>query len=161
METLNNNQESKLSSTIKTVTPGIRIAYYFVDIIISLALFFAISLLLQLTPAMMFVVEIFDEPILISIYANGFNLFYYLLFESLFGATPAKLIFGYTVITSKATKPGFLRVFARTLVRLVPFEPLSCLATRGWHDSLTNTYVVKKSDKNFLNNNSEANLLDR
>lgn len=34
--------------------------------------------------------------------------------------------------------------------RLVPFEPLSCLSDRGWHDVWSKTYVVTTEERDEL-----------
>ena len=44
------------------------------------------------------------------------------------------------------TKPDAQTIIKRTLCRLIPFDGLSFFGTpsRGWHDSMSDTYVVKK-----------------
>lgn len=41
-------------------------------------------------------------------------------------------------------KPSFSVIFKRTLCRLIPFDGFSFLGSRGWHDSISDTYVVEK-----------------
>jgi hypothetical protein len=33
---------------------------------------------------------------------------------------------------------------------LIPFEIFSCLGSRGWHDKLSNTFVVSKKEAETL-----------
>ena len=42
------------------------------------------------------------------------------------------------------SKPIFQDIFLRSLCRFIPFEVFSFLGSegRGWHDSMSNTYVV-------------------
>ena len=76
----------------------------------------------------------------------GYPIFflYYALSEGLGGTTLGKLICGYTVIDEQANKISFGKAMLRTICRYIPFEQFSCFAERGWHDTLSKTYVVKK-----------------
>jgi uncharacterized RDD family membrane protein YckC len=71
---------------------------------------------------------------------------YYTLFEGIFGRTFGKLITGTVVVDENGMKPGFGRIFKRSLCRLIPFNAFSFLFNPGfgWHDSITDTYVVDK-----------------
>jgi uncharacterized RDD family membrane protein YckC len=71
-------------------------------------------------------------------------LFYYVSCEALFGRTPAKLLTRTRVVTDSGTPPGFLQILGRSFVRMVPFEPFSCLGDPpvGWHDRWSGTRVV-------------------
>lgn len=69
---------------------------------------------------------------------------YYLINEGLFNTSIGKTILGNVITNSTAGKPSFGQRVGRTFLRLVPFEPLSFIFTsRGWHDGLTSTYLVK------------------
>jgi hypothetical protein len=51
------------------------------------------------------------------------------------------------VVKHDGSRPNMKSIIIRTLSRLIPFEPFSFLtAERGWHDTLSVTYVVKKHD---------------
>lgn len=78
----------------------------------------------------------------------SFAIFYYLVFESLFGRTMGKIITGSIVVDENGLKPSFGVVCTRTLCRLIPFDALSFLSKSGriWHDSFSKTYVVEKKD---------------
>jgi uncharacterized RDD family membrane protein YckC len=98
----------------------------------------------------------------------GYPIFflYYALCEGLFGATLGKLICGYTVIDEQANKVSFGKAMLRTICRYIPFEQFSCFAERGWHDTLSKTYVVKRSEKVELQkllgtlSNNQEDILD-
>jgi hypothetical protein len=36
--------------------------------------------------------------------------------------------------------------FIRSISRASPFEPLSCFGTLGWHDTASDTFVIRKKD---------------
>ncbi|MCU4164322.1 RDD family protein [Carboxylicivirga caseinilyticus] len=69
---------------------------------------------------------------------------YYLILESIFGKTIGKIITKSVVANQSGTKPNFLQIFVRTLLRLVPFDLLSYLfgSDRGIHDILSKTKVI-------------------
>lgn len=77
----------------------------------------------------------------------GFYLLYYIGFESVFARTPGKFVLGTIVVDEKGNKPSIGQFVGRSFGRLIPFEAFSCFGsqTRGWHDSLANTYVVRVS----------------
>ncbi|NMM50579.1 RDD family protein [Marinigracilibium pacificum] len=72
----------------------------------------------------------------------GWTVTYYLLFEGIFGRTPAKMMMNMKVVSEKGGKPDGVEIFARTLFRLVPFEGFSFLGEKGWHDDWSKTTVV-------------------
>ncbi|WP_264566521.1 RDD family protein [Flavobacterium sp. N3904] len=71
---------------------------------------------------------------------------YYTLTEGFLGRSFAKFITGTIVVDENGEKPSFGILFQRTLCRLIPFEAFSFLGSsgRGWHDSISDTYVVDK-----------------
>lgn len=73
-------------------------------------------------------------------------LLYYNLTEIFLSRTIAKYITKTIVVLEDGTKPDAQTIMARTLSRIIPFDALSFLGTpcRGWHDSISKTYVVKK-----------------
>lgn len=79
------------------------------------------------------------------------RIMYYAVFEIILnGMTPGKMITESRVIASDGSKLNANKVFKRTLLRFIPFEPLSFLGKRGWHDEFSNTAVVQES-KGSLN----------
>lgn len=84
----------------------------------------------------------------LNIFQIALNIFqvicYYAFFEGIWARTPGKLIFGTIVVNEAGRKPSFGQVLKRTFCRFIPFEPVSFFGTRGWHDSLSNTCVVRK-----------------
>ena len=73
--------------------------------------------------------------------------FYYLITEMYFSRTFGKYFTKTIVVKHEGSRPNMKSIIVRTLSRLIPFEPFSFLtAERGWHDTLSVTYVVKKHD---------------
>jgi len=69
----------------------------------------------------------------------------YSLFEGVFGTSIGKLVTGCRVVGPDGLKVSFGKAVLRSLCRMIPFEQFSFLgsAARGWHDSITETYVVE------------------
>jgi len=71
-------------------------------------------------------------------------LFYYTICEKAFkGSTLGKLVSGTRAIRNDGKELTFKDALLRTLSRIVPFEPLSAFGGNPWHDSWTNTRVIK------------------
>ena len=79
----------------------------------------------------------------------GFVLYfgYYVLLESTMQQTLGKIAFKTMVVNDAGSKPTFRQVLIRSASRFIPFEGISCLSERGWHDSLSKTHVVLKASK--------------
>ena len=73
-------------------------------------------------------------------------LFYYNLTEMYLSRSLAKFTTSTIVVTKLGLKPDNKTIFWRTLCRLIPFEALTFFNKdlRGLHDTLSETYVVKK-----------------
>lgn len=70
---------------------------------------------------------------------------YYIIFESIWGKTPAKFLTRTRVIMETGEKPSSETIFIRTLIRFIPFEPFTFLGSknpRGWHDKWSKTIVI-------------------
>jgi len=69
---------------------------------------------------------------------------YYLLLEGIFNTTAGKCATNTVIVNENGGRPGFGQIAGRTFARLIPFDALSFLGStaRGWHDSLSGTYVV-------------------
>lgn len=68
---------------------------------------------------------------------------YYLIFESVSGATLGKIITGTRVVNCLGEKPHFLTIFARTFYRFIPFDAFTFATPGGgWHDNFSHTFVI-------------------
>jgi len=72
-----------------------------------------------------------------------FVVFYFIL-ESISQRTIGKLITQTKVVLENGEKPTPETIIIRSLCRIIPFEPFSFLGElpKGWHDTLSKTYVV-------------------
>jgi len=72
---------------------------------------------------------------------------YYTVLEAAFGRTIGKLATRTRVVAADGGPASLGKVALRTLVRFIPFEPLSFLfggeTPAGWHDSLSGTRVIR------------------
>ena len=70
---------------------------------------------------------------------------YYIGFEATTSRTLGKLITGTKVVNAEGGTPTLGQIVGRSFCRFIPFEPFSFLGTptRGWHDSIPKTFVVK------------------
>jgi len=130
---------------------GTRLANYFIDYVCQIALLFAVVIIVTMVS-----VIVGSDSILIRIqgmnrleeYALGAvtALIYYNIFEIFFSRTIGKFITKTVVVDIYGEKPHNQEILVRSLCRLIPFEAFSFLGAsgRGWHDSISKTYVVKK-----------------
>ena len=72
---------------------------------------------------------------------------YYVFSEAVFGRTLGKVVTGTRVVTLQGGRPRFGQIVGRTLLRFVPFDPVSFVTRRapGWHDRWSRTRVVLTS----------------
>ena len=72
---------------------------------------------------------------------------YYTVLEAVFGWTFGKLATGTRVVAADGGRASLGQVMGRTLVRFIPFEPLSFLfggdTPAGWHDAFSGTRVIR------------------
>lgn len=78
------------------------------------------------------------------------TLIYYGAFEIILGSTPGKMLLGRLVIDEYGRRPEATAILLRTVCRLIPFEAISCLWPRGWHDMLSKTFVVHQREADEL-----------
>ena len=69
---------------------------------------------------------------------------YFFVTEGIFGRSIGKFITGTVLVDENGEKPDFGSVVKRSFSRLIPFDNFSFLGNRGWHDSISDTYVVNK-----------------
>ncbi|TGD57690.1 RDD family protein [Flavobacterium humi] len=128
---------------------GQRFVNYTIDIIIQYILYFILIIIVFIVNALLGSTSMPDQ------WFSGFQgtffflvfmTFYYTLFESYFSRSIAKYITKTMVVMEDGSKPDSSIILRRSLCRIIPFEAFSFLGydARGWHDSLSCTYVVKK-----------------
>jgi uncharacterized RDD family membrane protein YckC len=74
--------------------------------------------------------------------------FYYFIMEFYLSRTFGKYFTKTLVVKPNGSKPHLKSILIRTLVRFIPIEIFSFLNnnSRGWHDTLSVTYVVNKHE---------------
>lgn len=94
-----------------------------------------------------FMVNFVKNDIAQYTFATCVALFYYNVFEIFSARTLGKLITQTIVVDENGEKPNLEIILVRTLCRLIPFEILSFIGmpARGWHDSISKTFVVNKN----------------
>ena len=64
----------------------------------------------------------------------------------MFNTTPGKCATNTVIVNEAGNRPNFGQILGRTFARLIPFDALSFFSARGWHDSLSGTYVVSAAN---------------
>jgi uncharacterized RDD family membrane protein YckC len=143
MEQLSNTIiDNPESAELIDASQGIRFANYLIDLIVFYAFSFAVGFVLyyvELGALLDGLNELVLNLISLLVYVA-----YYTLLEGTTGKTIGKMITGTRVVTEDGQKPGWGQLIGRNFTRLIPFEPFTMLTGNPWHDSWTNTRVVKK-----------------
>ena len=142
---------------------GQRLGNYFIDLLIQYGIAFglgiAIVLYAEITgdyTASDYIESIgkIEEYLLGLVIAFG----YYFGTEHFLSRSIGKFITKTIIVLEDGTKPDSMYILRRTACRLIPFEAFSFLGSpsRGWHDSISDTYVVDKArfDEQFENHNA-------
>lgn len=69
--------------------------------------------------------------------------------------TPGKFLTKTIVIDEYGNKPDLRTIVLRSLIRMVPFEPISCYGDKyshGWHDRWSKTWVVPEEELEIIRN---------
>lgn len=96
------------------------------------------------------------------IFSFGVFLIYFIVFEAFLQRTLGKYITKTKVIMEDGSKPKLSDITIRSLCRLIPFEVFSFLSddARGWHDSMSNTYVIDvEKFKAKINTQNELDMI--
>ncbi len=126
---------------------GYRFCNFLIDLIVRYIILFFTGILLAI------VALLTDNPSLrnLSFWEESLlgivlMIIYYAIFEGLFSRSIGKYITQTIVVNEDGSKPSFKRIMKRTFCRLIPFNHFTFIGydARGWHDSLSDTYVVKK-----------------
>ena len=141
----------------------------FVNLIIDVIAYYIISFILGLILGLLSTIGI-DGPLefLVSmetigslVYGIVVFILYYTVMETLTQKSLGKYVTKTMVVLEDGSKPKMQDVFIRSLCRNIPFDHFSFLGsdTRGWHDSISETYVV--DEKLFLAKKETINSLDQ
>lgn len=131
----------------KLVKPTTRILYGLIDLSFILVISAILLGILNLLTNQLLQEFLNGENFIIGFVCILLVFIYYAFSESVFGTTLGKHFFGYTVIDRFAERATTDDVLTRSFVRLIPIDPFSCFGKRGWHDTISKTYVVHRSEK--------------
>jgi|TARA_B110000091_G_C13489197_1_gene339502 uncharacterized RDD family membrane protein YckC len=144
---------ANIKRKVKVVSGGKRFAHYFIDLI-------AFQLIFELFSQGFALINLPSDIGIGVIYIGFFSIstffmimypLYYFVFEYFFQKTPGKFLTKTKVIDAYGKKPEIGTLIVRSLIRMVPFEPLSCLSDLGWHDRWSETWVVSDDEDKKLN----------
>ena len=112
---------------------SIRLTNYIIDLIIISLIAIALDMLLMIL-----------DVYVTSVYLVLFM--YYFILETYSGQTIGKRFTKTKVVSRDGSKPSIFKILMRTLLRLVPVDPMSyCFGFEdGFHDKVSSTRLIKK-----------------
>ncbi len=133
---------------LQRVSKEVRFANYLIDGILVSLLDKGIKLVLGLEMPEM--ASLADVSLLLNymLLSLFITFCYYLILETTSSATVGKLLTNTRVIQTNGEPLSAFTAFKRSLCRLIPFNALSFLfyQNTGWHDTISNTMVITKTD---------------
>lgn len=142
-----NHCGEKIIVELKIASSNRRILNYFLDMILSILFVFLFSFITGYVLAFLglYKEEMFNDESFNQLFLYFSTFIYYLMFEGLFGKTPAKFLTKTKVVTESGEKPDFTTILKRSLIRFVPFDLFSFSGKNpiGWHDKWSHTRVVE------------------
>ena len=149
---------------------GKRLGNFLIDYVVQIALMmgftFLIAIVSELTSSYgLYNLIVENDGFLLNYLIGAFILLlYYIITESLMYKSLGKFVTQTKVVMIDGSQPSFYDILIRTLCRLIPFDFLSFLGTKGkgWHDQLSKTHVVdikkfEESKANFFEINQIGN----
>lgn len=145
-----------------------RLANYFIDRIVFTLLLvvitFVVAIIAELLGSESVLEVLYDlenmNRLIDKLVSSVIFIIFYSILESISQRTIGKLITQTKVVLENGEKPPLETIIIRSLCRIIPFEPFSFLGNipRGWHDTLSKTYVVdikifeeqKKAHEDYL-----------
>lgn len=138
------NADELLTQPLRPAHWTKRLANLFIDsaffVIIMVVVGFVLAVLIPETDETMET----SNPLVDQLVGSLLLVGYYIVFEGWLGKTPGKMITRTKVISEEGQRPSLKAIVGRNLVRLIPFDALTFIATTptGLHDRLTHTKVV-------------------
>lgn len=126
----------KEQKPLNLASTGARFGNYLIDIISFYVMIFIVSFV-----AGDFVIDTSED--MLGIFILIFYIMFYTVFEHLTGKTPGKFLTRTNVVKADGSRPSFVNLLGRNTARFIPLDAFSFLfSQRGWHDSVSGTYVV-------------------
>ncbi|MFZ4670484.1 MAG: RDD family protein [Flavobacterium sp.] len=122
-----------------------------IDTLLELLLFFILLVLIaaniEATGEKAFINNLGTNTILQYTITTSIALLYYNICEIFTARTVGKYFTQTIVVDENGEKPSHETILIRSLCRLIPFNAFSFLGIsgRGWHDTISKTYVVNKN----------------
>ncbi len=137
----------------------LRVANYFIDLIVFLVLFAFLFIILELLgTTVLTYLEL--NPLIDRLISASLYIIFMGMQEILFkGRSVGKFLTGTKVVMMDGSHPEIQTFMIRNLCRIIPFDGLSFLGSVGWHDSIPKTRVVIK--KEFEQNKTKFNSIDQ
>ncbi len=143
--TIINNKPNDKEGIFTPVKHGKRFANWLVDWILITIIFWEYNFFLKYEKI------VTDSDINFKAYliAAAIVVIYYALFEGVFKTTAGKCATNTMVVSEDGEHPNFDQIGSRAFYRVIPFDAFSFLGAeaRGWHDTLSKTYVVNCVNK--------------
>lgn len=134
-------KELRYKKPVDDISSGLRLVHLIIDFV-----FYYLVLWRLIMVAAFFN----SNQIVDLIFTFSFPL-YYIICEFFFQKTLGKVFTNSIVVNEYGEKPDFKTILIRTVIRFIPFESLSFLnSNRGWHDTWTNTYVIRRNNLDEL-----------
>lgn len=137
---------------------GLRFGHYLIDSVIIFGLTYLLAIVIAIISYdLLLAVATPFFSLRTSFYTFSYDLFslaiyvgYFFITETTMQRSIGKFATGTVVIDEYGNKPSAGVIIARSCCRLIPFDGLSCIGGRGWHDKITGTFVVKQKEAEEL-----------
>jgi uncharacterized RDD family membrane protein YckC len=140
---------------VRSVAQGPRFGHYIADSILFQLIIYFVMYLSEI------VATIFSSNVYMDLtvsFVFGITLMFlypalYAFCEYNWQRTPGKFLTKTLVIDEYGNKPDLKTIILRSIIRIVPFEPVSCLNddfSHGWHDRWSKTWVVSEEELKTL-----------
>lgn len=136
---------------VKSIASGPRFGHYIIDLIAFQLVIYFVSFIFELLVSLnnfnvsiILLLGLINSIVLLLLYPA-----LYAFCENKWQKTPGKFLTKCLVIDEYGNKPELSAIILRSLIRLVPFEPFSCLGDKysnGWHDRWAKTWVVTEEE---------------
>lgn len=143
--------------TVRSIATGPRFGQFIIDLIVFQIIIHFVTYLSELlinlndfSISLNLTIQLISGIILLLLYPS-----LYAFCEYKWQKTPGKFLTKTIVIDEYGNKPDLRTIVLRSLIRMVPFEPISCYGDKyshGWHDRWSKTWVVPEEELKIIKN---------